>query len=634
MTSTTNLPTSTAAVRAFEPFVPQRRFADAVALHPDGGTVAYVSNDAGAYDLVLRPVAGGEPRRLTRFDDRSVRSIAWSPDGNRIAFTADRDGDEQTQVYLVDVDLDAAVDVEPATEPVRLTPADDRQYQLAAQPFLPDGSAIVYTGNDRDPSAHDVLVHPLGPDGPAAAPARRIEVEPGMTMLGAVSPDGRYVLVRVLSTTSDSDVAVVDLQASSPALEILTGHDGVAQHVPGPWLPDGSGFLVRTDRGADFTALASCALDGTLTVLHAPEADVESVQATPGGTFTWVVNEPTGAAPYVLDPTSSGTPSGDPRRVPLPSGVLDEPCLLPDGSALVGLFGTGVRPRELVVVDLATGEVRYLTESRPAAIREGAPVAPELVSYPTHDGRQVPAWLYRPHPRPGADDARFPVVLSVHGGPESQERAEYNYAGLYQYLLAQGVGVLAPNVRGSTGYGAAYQRLIQRDWGGAELGDLEHAVRYLHGLDWVDPARVGVFGGSFGGFAALSCLSRLPDLFAVGVSVVGPSNLVTLGRSVPESWRPIIAAWLGDPDDDHDFLMSRSPVTYADQIVAPLYVVQGAKDPRVVQAESDQIVEALRARGVEVRYDVFPDEGHGFTKRANEIRAIGDIAEFLVTRLT
>jgi dipeptidyl aminopeptidase/acylaminoacyl peptidase len=267
-------------------------------------------------------------------------------------------------------------------------------------------------------------------------------------------------------------------------------------------------------------------------------------------------------------------------------------------------------------------------------------VDPALVEYKSHDGRMVPAWLYRPAAATTCGDGeaaggcrRFPVVLSIHGGPESQERAEYCYSGLYQFLLSRGVGVFAPNVRGSSGYGITYQTLIHRDWGGGELADFDHAVRYLHELDWVDDDHIGVFGGSFGGFAALSCLSRLPELFAAGVSVVGPSNLVTFAKAVPPTWRSLMTNWVGDPEADFDFLMSRSPITYVDQIRAPLMVVQGANDPRVVQTESDQIVDALRNRGVEVRYDVYNDEGHGFTKRSNEIQALGDIGDFLVAKL-
>jgi dipeptidyl aminopeptidase/acylaminoacyl peptidase len=188
--------------------------------------------------------------------------------------------------------------------------------------------------------------------------------------------------------------------------------------------------------------------------------------------------------------------------------------------------------------------------------------------------------------------------------------------------------VLAPNIRGSTGYGKTYQKLIHRDWGGAELKDIEAAARYLQSLDWVDAKRMGVFGGSFGGFATLSAVSRLPDYWAAAVDLVGPSNLVTFVKSVPPYWRRWMDEWVGNPEKDYDLLMERSPITYVDQIKAPLFIIQGAKDPRVVKAESDQIVERLRARGVDVRYDVYEDEGHGFTKRQNELRAWRAAAEF------
>ncbi len=239
--------------------------------------------------------------------------------------------------------------------------------------------------------------------------------------------------------------------------------------------------------------------------------------------------------------------------------------------------------------------------------------------------------ICRPERKAGG---RHPVVLSIHGGPEAQERPSYNYGGLYQYLLSRGIAVLAPNIRGSNGYGRTYQRLILRDWGGGDLGDFEAAAKFIQAADWADPGKIGVFGGSYGGFACLTCMSRLPQYFACGVDVVGPSNLVTLAKSVPPTWRSMIAAWVGDPDTEADFLLSRSPITYADQIVAPLFVIQGANDPRVNKAESDGIVEALRARGVEVRYDVYDDEGHGFTRKENEAKGIGDSAEFLIEHLT
>ncbi|MCA1555015.1 MAG: prolyl oligopeptidase family serine peptidase, partial [Chloroflexi bacterium] len=252
-----------------------------------------------------------------------------------------------------------------------------------------------------------------------------------------------------------------------------------------------------------------------------------------------------------------------------------------------------------------------------------------LIRYQSFDGREVPAWLYKPKNSNG----KAPVVLSVHGGPEAQERPLYNYSGMYQYWLSRGIGVLATNIRGSTGYGKSYQKAIRRDWGGGELRDEECAVKYLHSLDWVDPERIGFFGGSFGGFSCLSCVTRLPDYWKAAVGWFGPSNLITFVNSVPPYWKRYMKQWVGDPNEDRDLLIERSPITYVDKVKTPLFIVQGANDVRVVKAESDQFVEKLRERGVTVRYDVYDDEGHGFTKRHNELKALKDSAEFLEQHL-
>ena len=602
--------------REFDRYVPQRRFQQTIAISPDGTSVAYVANDGGQYNLWVRPLAGGDARAVTSFTDHAVRRAAWSPDGTQLVFAADHHGDEQFQVYLVDA---------AGGKPRRLTHADDRQFDLQDSPFSRDGRFLVYAGNDRDEMVQDLLVLDLQTDA-----VRRVESVAGEFASSAyVSPDGRWLLAAVARSNTDADTAVVDLNDADSGIRVLTPHDGEANYLPAGWLPDSSAMYVMTDADSEFRSLSVCRLDGHLDTLVAPDWDVEGfAQTRDGSTVVWVVNESGASVPYVAQADALASASSSAARVAVPDGVLGAFGVTPDGTTIVGLWGTGTRPTELVQIDVATGALEYLTDSRPPALLDIEPVAPVAVDYPSHDHRRIPAWLYQPH-----GDGPHPVVLSIHGGPEAQERAEYMYSGLYQYLLANEIGVFAPNVRGSTGYGVSYQKLIHRDWGGDELGDFERAVAYLRSLHWVDSDRIAVFGGSFGGFATLSCVSRLPDLFAAGVSIVGPSNLVTLTRSVPPTWRPLMASWVGDPDDDHDFLMQRSPITYAEQITAPLMVIQGANDPRVVQAESDQIVDALRARGIEVRYDVYEDEGHGFTKRANEIKAIGDVAEFLVERL-
>jgi dipeptidyl aminopeptidase/acylaminoacyl peptidase len=252
------------------------------------------------------------------------------------------------------------------------------------------------------------------------------------------------------------------------------------------------------------------------------------------------------------------------------------------------------------------------------------------VRYRSTDGFRIAAWLYKP--KNLKQGKRAPVVVSIHGGPEAQEQPYYGY-GLYQYWLSRGIGVLAPNIRGSTGYGKTFQKAIDRDWGGGELRDVEHAAKYLRRLGWVDPKRIGIYGPSFGGFVVLSAISRLAHYWAAAVDWFGPSNLVSSILTDPPWWRKMDELTIGDPVKDHDELMSRSPVTYAEQIRVPLLVIQGALDMRVVKAESDQIVERLRTLGVPVRYDIYEDEGHGFTKRSNESKAVQDTAEFLEQHL-
>jgi dipeptidyl aminopeptidase/acylaminoacyl peptidase len=595
---------------SFERYAAVRNYQPTLCYSPDGTEIAYSVNISGQFNLWRQPVAGGYPRQVTTFENETVRTIAWSPDGQQFLFSADKHGDEYTAPHTVSI---------LGGEVARLTDEPEVQYELDPGAFSKDGRFIHYSGNDREPTAQDVIVRDL-----ATGVERRVLAGSAMYSGLAFSPDGRYLTAAEIGSNTDIAPYLIDLE-SGEATQLDIGTEGT-RRFPSAWLPDSSGFYVISDSDREFLGAGIYDIaSGTFRWEITPDWDLEDLGiSSDGSLLVWSVNEDGRSVLHAQDRAT-----GSERTLPpIPLGVIRSMAIAPDGSSIALILGTPVASAEIFVVDLHANETRQITWGMLGGIPEDVFIEPELIHYPTHDGREIPAWLYRP-----AGAGPFPVVLSIHGGPEAQERPLYNYNGLYQYLLSRGIGVLAPNVRGSTGYGISYQKLIHRDWGGDELKDFEWAHKYLQGLDWVKRNKIGLFGGSFGGFATLSCVSRLPDLWAAAVDLVGPANLVTFAKAVPPTWRAFMAKWVGDPEAEVDFLMSRSPITYVDQIRTPLFVIQGANDPRVVKAESDQIVERLRSRGVDVRYDVYEDEGHGFTKRSNSLKAMGDAAAFLVEHL-
>lgn len=620
MSAPTRTTTPSAASVTRKPTLAQfaaiRRFQPTLAFSPDGSEIAYSVNTSGQFNLWRQSSTGGWPYQLTLSAGQAVRQIAWSPDGTTIAFTADNDGDEFTKIYQIPV-------TGGLPEPVAVT--EQVQHSLAG--WSPDGSQLAFAANDRVPTDQDVIVRET------AGGDERTLMEGGILEPLFWSPDGSKLLVLDLKSNTDIDTHLLDV--ATGASQHLTPHEGEVLFVPVGWAKDGSGFWLLTDEGRETLALAYQEVaTGERRWIETPDWEiVHAVVSRDGRWLVWEVNENGYSRLYRRDLDRGIDAPAEP--IPMPAGVLGALAIADDGTKLGALFTQPTHPAEVFVIDMtaATPEPHPITQSALGGIDPAIMVEPELIHYPTFDGKQIPAWLYHPHADAIPEGGKAPVLLSIHGGPEAQERPTYAYAGFYQYLLSRGIAVLAPNVRGSTGYGKSYQTLIHHDWGGDELKDFEAAVHYLHAQEWVDAGRIGVYGGSFGGFATLSCVSRLPGYWAAAVDLVGPSNLVTFAKAVPPTWRRMMAQWVGDPETEADFLMERSPITYVDRIETPLFVIQGANDPRVVKPESDQIVAKLRERGVEVRYDVYEDEGHGFTKRENEQQAFRDIAAFLEEHL-
>ena len=578
-----------------EQFMAYRRFSAGLAFAPDGEHVYFVNNLSGQFNLWRVAVAGGWPDQLTAFTDDTVRLIGVSPRDGTVVFCADHDGDEFHQIYLLDPDRGWAE---------KITDAPDVQHYVGGDAFSPDGTKLAFAANSREPMDMEVWIRDLD-----SGDVRNVFGEGKYSFPGAWSPDGTKLVALDFRNNSDSTIHLIDLETGD-APEV-TPHDEDGMHLPGPWAADGSGFYFLSDAGREFRGLAFYDVQaGGWDWVETPEADIEEVGISRDGhVLAWLVNEDGWDVLKLRDlETGRQLPEPDLPRGARPhlTGFQPPVAVSADGARVAVILSGPRRPGEVWVVETETGESRAVTESRIGGLREEDLAEVELISYPT---------------------GKVPVVLAIHGGPEAQERPLYN--PLYQYLLSRGIGVLATNIRGSTGYGKSYQRLIQRDWGGGDLKDWDHAVKWLHEQDWVDPDRIGVWGGSYGGFAVLTCVSRLPEYCAAAVDIFGPSNLITFAKAVPPTWKRMMKRFVGDPDEDAEMLRERSPLTYIEEVKTPLLVIQGAKDPRVVQPESDQLVEKLRSLEREVDYIVFEDEGHGFTKRQNELKAYGASAAWL-----
>lgn len=594
----------------FEQFVATRTYTGALVYSPDGSEIAHVNNATGQFNLWTIPSGGGMPRQLTSYSDNTVRSISWKPDGKEIVFIADQNGDEQHQIYRIGAR---------GGWPDAITRKLDSQHLIGGEVYSPDMKTLAYAANDVDPTSMEIILRDV-----VTGETRRPFPAGGVFNIPVSwSPDGRYLATGKLMSNTEEDIYLLDTQTNT--VVNATEHEGEIVFQAGPWVKDSSGFYMLTNAGREFNGLAFYRIaDGKWEWVETPEHDIENVALSKDGrVLVWVVNEDGASKLYGRD-----LPTGGALTMPdLPTGVVDQIDINPDGTRAALNYSSAGEASNLYEINLKTGEMTALGQSMIGGIELEDMVTPEAIHYPTHDGRMIPAWLYKP--KGAVAGEQFPVILSIHGGPEAQERPRYLYNGLYQYLLDRGFGILAPNIRGSTGYGSTYQKLIHRDWGGAELGDIEYAAKYLQSLAWVDRNRIAVFGGSFGGFATLSAMTRLPEYWALGIDIVGPSNLLTFVKSVPPHWRALMKDWVGDGEEDYDLLVERSPITYVDQVRAPMLVIQGAKDPRVNKAESDQMVERIRKQGGDVRYYVDENEGHGATRRENAITWYRMIAEYI-----
>jgi dipeptidyl aminopeptidase/acylaminoacyl peptidase len=589
-------------------------------ISPDGTSLAWIAPHDGVLNVWVAPASAetgvdwAAARVVTDDTDRGIRMFAWAHDGRHLLYLQDAGGDENWRLHDVDLQTLQRRD---------LTPFDGVQARvIATERKFP---AEVLVGLNRDnPELHDVyrldlvtgeLVKEMDNPGFVGWLA-----DSQLVVRAAVAPqpDGSLVLLvrdspeedwRPLLTVPADDALTSDVIAFSEDGRSLLGTSSVDAQ---------TGRLVRIDVAT-----------GEHEVLAAdPVADVTAVRIQPDTRQPQIVTFLKDRSEYlVLDPPVAedlrairSLHPGDPAF----TGADDA-----DATWLVA-FTNDSGPVSYFSYDRAAKAGRFLFENRPELSRYQL-AAMEPFSFQARDGLTIHGYATFP---PGAGRSALPTVLNVHGGPWARDA--WGFDPEAQWLANRGYLCVQVNFRGSTGYGKAFVNAGDREWGGRMQDDLTDAVAHVAGQGWADPARVAIYGGSYGGYAALAGAAFTPDLFTCAVDIVGPSNLKTLIETVPPYWAPMIAQFhrrVGDPAVDVEFLWSRSPLSRARDIRIPLLIAQGANDPRVKQAESEQIVTALQEAGIDYEYLLFPDEGHGFAKPENRLRFYAAAERFLARHL-
>jgi dipeptidyl aminopeptidase/acylaminoacyl peptidase len=594
--------------RAAAPFVDAFLVTDA-RFTRDGKGVAFVSNEHGLPQLYLADAAkpAGPARRLVTSTERVVLD-ALTPDGRAVLFRSDRGADENWSVFRVGLD---------GQGPVELTPGAKMQRDAVFVADLAPGT-IWFSGRKMEEASSAVFAAPADAPGPAREVYR--DAKPGF--LTDVSRDGKRALFLRYPTASENYVVSLDL-ATGEATTIYPKAGKVAVH-DAKLSPDGKIAYVATDGGGEQAWLL--ALDartgaelGRYVEKELPVASVASLAvAKAGGAIGLSLDAGNRSVIRILD--ARGLRVRSTPTLPLGQGVGTE--FSEDGRRLAAIWSTPTAPNDAFAVDARTGSVAKL-RAAPRPALAAAPVDVEIVTVKARDGLSLPVNVYLPRRRAG----RLPVIVSYHGGPAGSSRIRW--APYAAFFLAQGYAWVEPNVRGSGGFGRAFE---EADNGTKRLdafGDIEVTGRWAASQPWADPQRVVVFGGSYGGYTVLVGLTRMPALWRAGVDLFGVANLATFMATTSGLIREIFLLEFGDPAKDAAFLASISPLEEVDRIVDPLFVYAGANDPRVPRSESDLIVRALRERKVPVEYMVAGDEGHSLSRSANMIEFLARSARFL-----
>ncbi len=575
---------------------------------PDETRLLVTTNESGIFNLMAIPVDGSPKIELTNSTSESLFAISWFPEDNRILYYADKGGNEMDHIYLLKEDGSS----------VDLTPWDNAKSDFVK--WSRDNKSFFFISNKRDARFMDLY---------------EMEIQDFTNELiyqnndgydvGAISENKKFLALAKSITTSNNELYIYNLE--SKTLDHISAHDGDAKFDAQFFDLDNKHLFFLSNDKSEFqymikynieTGLKEKVWDTNWDVWYGYNSHNEKYRVIG-------VNEDAKSIIHVVD-----LATGDNITLPHFGDADIKGVLISKSENLMRLtVGSSSSPSDLYVYNFATRELEKLTQSLNPEINQEDLVKGRVVRYTSFDGLSIPAIYYQPH---GAGPGnKVPALVWVHGGPGGQSRLSYN--SLIQYLVNHDYAVLAVNNRGSDGYGKEFYKMDDRKHGDVDLKDCIYGKNFLIGNSAIYPDKIGIIGGSYGGYLTMAALSFTPDEFAVGINIFGVTNWLRTLKSIPpywESFRNALYAEMGDPTtEDSIMLYKSSPLFHAGNVKKPLMVLQGANDPRVLQVESDEIVNAVRSNGVPVEYVLFEDEGHGFVKKENEIEGYGKILVFL-----
>jgi dipeptidyl aminopeptidase/acylaminoacyl peptidase len=577
---------------------------------PDKSKLLVHSNRSGIYNLYEVPATGGEFIPLTQSDSSSIFAISYFPNDERILFSSDGNGDELDHIYLRD--LDGSI--------TDLTPFDGAKSDFYG--WSDDKTKFYYGSNKRDPKYFDVYEMNIDD----FSSKLFYQNNDGFDLNG-ISRNEEYIALSKSINTNDSDLFVVN-RASKEKTKVNTN---LSANSFADFSPDNNTLFYTTDDGAEFAYLMALDLKtGEKTKILERDWDIWGANFTNNGKYMTVfINED---GKNVIEVFNSNTM--EPIELPdFEDNSITSVSFSDDDSWMRMYVGGSNVPSDLYTYNMASKEKYKLSNVLNSDINADDLVTAKVIRYKSFDGVEIPAIYYLP--KQASENNKVPAMVWVHGGPGGQSRQGFN--SFLQYMVNHGYAVLAVNNRGSSGYGKTFYQMDDLNHGEKDLQDCVEGKNWLASQPEINGEKIGIIGGSYGGYMTMAALTFTPEEFDVGVNLFGVTNWIRTVRSIPpwwESYKESLYKEIGDPYSADSVRLKRiSPLFHTEKVTKPLIVLQGAQDPRVLQVESDEIVAGVRANGVPVEYVLFEDEGHGFVKKENQIEAYSSILKFLDTYL-